>query len=325
MKKVKKGCLIIVLVLIIMAVLLGISVKYIAQFIFQPSVQGVQTLKLGDYVYFGKYYDKPILWRVINIDKDGAPLLFAERIICLKAFDAEGEYHTDRVKVIGSCYWPDSNIRQWLNSAEKNIDWIQNAPSEENVTFNAYDQEKGFLADGNFTLREREAIKQVSQKVLLNEKHKKVKDGGEDWYLGSAYDLLADMENSYDSAYYKNVTDKVFFLSVVELKQYVYDRGWECRRKPTNEAVENSSFKRDYRSSKSYCIYWLRTPTGSSGGSSVYVVTDIKGFRQSNTVVEFLPCSGETGVCPALYLNMESISIKSGSGTEKKPYVLESK
>jgi hypothetical protein len=43
-----------------------------------------------------KYYNEPILWRVINIDKDGDPLLFSEHILCLKAFDSAGAYHPDQ-------------------------------------------------------------------------------------------------------------------------------------------------------------------------------------------------------------------------------------
>ncbi|WFD09600.1 hypothetical protein [Tepidibacter hydrothermalis] len=70
-----------------------------------------KELKIGDYIQFGKYNDELILWRIINIDPDGNPLLFSDRIISLKAFDADGNYHDDEIRVDdGSNYWRDSNI-----------------------------------------------------------------------------------------------------------------------------------------------------------------------------------------------------------------------
>ena len=106
------------------------------------------TIHIGTYIQFGTYNSAPILWRVIYKDGSGNPVLLADRILTIKAFDAEGTYHTgnnDRVSS-GSNYYPGSNIRQWLNSSSSNsggniIDWTQNSNSTE----------KGFFADGNFT------------------------------------------------------------------------------------------------------------------------------------------------------------------------------
>ena len=71
-----------------------------------------QTLKIGDYIEFGKYDEQTILWRVISIDEEGNSLIFSDKIISLKMFDAKGSYHKneDR-KELGSNYWKDSNIR----------------------------------------------------------------------------------------------------------------------------------------------------------------------------------------------------------------------
>ena len=54
----------------------------------------------------------PILWRVIDFDEDGDPLLYSERILTLKAFDAGGDYHPDDGSdwnryTLGSNYWED--------------------------------------------------------------------------------------------------------------------------------------------------------------------------------------------------------------------------
>jgi hypothetical protein len=80
------------------------------------------AVNVCDYVRFGKYNNEPILWRVIHKDANGDPVLFADRILTMKAFDAAGSYHDydeDRWDY-GSNYYPDSNIRQWLNSSSLN-------------------------------------------------------------------------------------------------------------------------------------------------------------------------------------------------------------
>jgi hypothetical protein len=60
------------------------------------SVASAQTkakVKIGTYIKFGKYNGQPILWRVIHNDENGNPVLFADRILSIKAFDASGNYH----------------------------------------------------------------------------------------------------------------------------------------------------------------------------------------------------------------------------------------
>lgn len=41
------------------------------------------NLKIGDYIQFGRYQGEHILWRVIDIDDEGDPLLLADEIITL--------------------------------------------------------------------------------------------------------------------------------------------------------------------------------------------------------------------------------------------------
>ena len=128
-----------------------------------PVIRPVDRFAIGNYIEFGTYYGEPILWRVIHVDKDGDPLLLADRILTLKAYDSRGDFHPGiegRVEH-GSSKWEDSNIRQWLNSEELRITWWQNEPKAENIFlgWNPYDREKGFLANGNFTSSERKLIK----------------------------------------------------------------------------------------------------------------------------------------------------------------------
>lgn len=285
--------------------------------IMKKEANAAQAIKIGDYIQFGSYYDEPILWRIINIDEDGDPLLFSEFILCLKAFDAKGSYHQHHIrKKEGSNEWENSNISQWLNSSDEIINWTQNPPSADNVCNKLlpYDKEKGFLADGNFTEEERNIIKPITHKVLLTDIDKEKRDGGIERH-GHSYDI-SDVVQNYDQAYYKNVTDKVFFLSVKEIKEYVYDRGWIYKAKLTPKAVKSIQ-SYDYFSYITTGIYWkyyLRTPS---------VFTE-KGRSISDTgLVIFNNASfSEDGVRPALSLNMKTVALESGSGSSKSPYII---
>ena len=131
-------------------------------------------IKIGDYIKFGKYNGKPILWRVININEDGSPMLLSDRILTFKAFDAKGDNigrddQRNSRNQYGSNLWVASTLRQWLNSSDMKVDYKYNLPTSENVIFNAYDDEKGFLADGNFTEAERNLILTSKIKVLIPE------------------------------------------------------------------------------------------------------------------------------------------------------------
>ncbi|WP_371829306.1 DUF6273 domain-containing protein [Natranaerovirga pectinivora] len=121
------------------------------------------------------------------------------------------------------------------------------------------------------------------------------------------------MQN-YDSAYYKNIEDKVFFLSVKEIKEYVDDRGWEYRAKPTSKAVQNSPDE-DVSSSQ-YWYNWLRSPYASYS-NDVRNVDDEGGINGSNA-----NNCGVGGVRPALSLNLSSVIFKSGSGTKSNPFII---
>ena len=293
---------------------------------FKPS-----TLNIGDYIQFGKYNNAPILWRVIHKDANGDPILFADRILTIKAFDAKGSYHTgnsDRVNY-GSNYYPDSNLRQWLNSSSPNIgantiDWIQNDPSSTNLAYgnNPYNMEKGFLADGNFTAIERSLIKSYTHKVLLSGIDQTMKDGGTENHSYVIYDWVFEIAlTNYDTtAFYKNVTDNVFLLSLKQLKEWVKDRGFDVLAIPTKEAVSQSDFKPSYLNDVGYWNYYLNTPQADS--SSL-----VRTVRINSNVQNFTSLTSDCGYCggvrPALQLNVSSaIFASGGSGTSGNPYVV---
>lgn len=300
----------------------------------------MDDLKIGDYIEFGKYDEQPILWRVIHIDEDGNPLLFSDRILSLKAFDSMGKYHknTER-KEGGSSYWKDSNIRQWLNSSENagEIKWIQNPPNEDNIftvmdgekNF-AYDKEKGFLADGNFTEAERGLIHPVLHKTLLCELDMDKKTGGTTKHIANG-DISSAVGN-YDDAYYENVEDKVFLLDIKEVRTYVIENKEDFNDdfyigKPTKELVKKSieynvrpyigSSIFDYNKPFAYC---LRIPSPYNGEINVQTidVNDDDCFVSQALVNSPIFC----GIRPALFIDNSNTTIISGKGTESKPFIV---
>ena len=287
------------------------------------------TVNIGDYIQFGKYNDAPILWRVIHKESDGNVILFADRILTIKVFDAGGSYHvgnSDRV-YFGSNFYKDSNIRQWLNSSSPNsgastIDWIQNDPSAANIQdgHNPYNTEKGFLADGNFTATERALIKPYTHKVVLSGTDAAKKDGGTANHTSNK-NIDSVVQNYDTDAYYQNVTDSIFMLSVKQIKEWVYDNSAALGTnyhiaKPTAEAVTQSTYKDAKLKSESYWYYWLNSPIASNDDFVRYVGT-------GGSVGEADPNYYDIGVRPALQLNLSSTIIKSGSGTDGSPYVVD--
>jgi chitodextrinase len=294
----------------------------------QPTVAkaaAAGSVKLGDYIRFGKYNNAPILWRVINIDANSNAILFADRILTLKAFDAKGSYHywLDR-RSYGSNFYHDSNLRQWLNSSSPNdgsnkIDWIQNDPNSDNLTNNYYNNEKGFLADGNFSALERSLIIPITHKVLLASTDSSIKSGGNKKHMW--FGSLDDITNYDTDAYYHYVSDNVFLLSVKELKKFVYDRGWNIETRPTEEAVNQSDFKHFNINSYTNYFYWLNTP--SEEGSCFVGACFVRAVASSSGAGSYMASSYDVGVRPALQLNLSTISLASGgSGASSSPYVV---
>jgi hypothetical protein len=190
------------------------------------ATQVVTTLKLGDYVEFGSYNSSPIIWRVINVNDDSSVMLYSEKILCIKPFDAAesglsnqtgGSYTTDKDRQrYGSNNWKSSNIREWLNSDKRAVVYTTQPPNDSAVwgNMNSYAKEAGFLT--NLTEKEKIAIQPVTHKSLLSGVDSKYKNGGTQKHKFE--ESIDQVIANYDSAYYENVIDKVFLLDVRELK-----------------------------------------------------------------------------------------------------------
>jgi alpha-tubulin suppressor-like RCC1 family protein len=287
------------------------------------------TIKIGDYILFGRYNDEPILWRVIGDSGNpearlgdkikGDPLLLSDRILTLKSFDPDY-----------SNFWAGSTLRAWLNSDK------QEGSGERYEK--AY-KEKGFLADGNFTEAERRVIKPVTQKTLLSisdiQFRKDLNFQGTEPH--EDIEILEEgAVANYDNAYSHEVTDEVFILDIKQFLQMTKTLGGYNRARPTEKCVEKSGPKYfgGYYSPTGEFVkneivpydlwyYWLRTPAALDPGMVRYV--DCKsGFFKFFTVRIYSVSStrDEIGVRPALYLDSKLVTFESGKGTYMYPFVV---
>lgn len=277
--------------------------------------QSNTNIKIGEYIQMGTYYDEPILWRCVGIDPNG-PLMFSDKVICLKAFDAAGygaqgshsrnvDYYISNRFTDGSNYWVDSNIRIWLNSNDKagDIEWAcGNPPTKDNVWngYNAYDKEAGFLT--NFTEDEKKAIKEVRQKTTVEAPE----------YESGIYDtgIEALDGNNYASAYGKYTNDKMFLLdsrqkSVIGNYSDILGSDYYIG-KSSKQCAENCQANYSINEGDNV-TYWLRTPYGNSHCWT----GNYNGADSAD--------DGATGVRPAFYLSNDAIKIN-GDGTESNPY-----
>ena len=246
-----------------------LTLSLIPQFPISAGAAGLDNLKVGDYLQMGTYNNAPIIWRCIGYDHEGSPIMFSDQIISIKPFDAQTTEKVDshardtsdtQRANYGSNYWPDSNLRTWLNSAAPAgyVDWNGNPPTAkklawydksssswkganqqgEHVGYNAYDKEAGFRT--NFTAAELAAVKSVTHDSLVTgaattpkeSELSSVTGSGAFWtndaqHGGWTIDTLMEPTNTptgvnYASAYKEQVTDTFFCLDVKELYEMVY-------------------------------------------------------------------------------------------------------
>lgn len=284
---------------------------------------------VGKYIKFGNYLGEPIIWRVIhkvteedvenNIYKgykEGELFLLSDRIICFKCFDgSDSKQNDDKRNKWGNNEWSSSNIRIWLNSKESimNNDSYGGtgvAPNNSNVNYNPYETEAGFLSDVNFTKKERNMIQEVTNRYVIDF-DLDGKDGGEgkhEYKQESPESVI----KGYNTAAYKNSLDKVFFLNIDELYNYVYNKLNHVNGKPyyiacsTSKAREKNGYESPTRQDEEW-MYWLRDENTIKSCSPRLVLS-------GGSIADGGAFSGFYGVRPALYLDMHDMCLDNNSG-----------
>ncbi|MHB8962061.1 MAG: DUF6273 domain-containing protein, partial [Saccharofermentanales bacterium] len=322
--------------LTITAILSAISLASCSQpLVCQANTVDSATTEIGDYMILGSYDGAPVIWRCVDADSNGL-LMLSDRILCLKPFDAAGThvYRDGTLQndpggnraMYGSNLWETSNIRAWLNStaSASYVAWPDGCPPVNNAVysgFNDYADEKGFLAEGNFTVSELGAIKLVSQKTLLNSVDvEALSDSGSSLHLYSqGFDSVIQ---NFDTAYGHNVTDRMFLLDVMQvykvwLNAPVLGAEYYIGR-PTQNAVDRSEYKNECLAPGKNWHYWLRTPSSHPQRTSSVRYVFLGDSINGNSA--FSGCIYGMGVRPAFYLNEESLEFLTGSGSCTDPY-----
>lgn len=316
----------------------------------------VKEYSIGSYYQLGTYNNEPILWQCVDADENGV-LMLSDKILCYKKYDRDTpgvkdrHSHMGRNAEGGDYLWEESALRDWLNSSTDylNTTWHRSIP--EGVEFNPYNSESGFLSDNNFTESERSVMKTVNQWQVLHLRDALLNENGVKWAFGYDYSPEGKLpylshvyaakayyapKNKYFSkdGYYSHVegamyrsTDTMFLLNGKQVYNMVQNIGYKIAQ-PTLSAKTklyknlNRNIEDDLDDiEKDYLYWWFLgvPPDGNCGDVISYFDSGefVAGVKYATRI--------DIGVRPAFYLNEANAVIKSGSGTETDPYVLDGK
>lgn len=223
-------------------------------------------IKTGDTFEIGTYNDEKIAWSVLRINTDGTAVLVADKILTFKAFDASEsgasyEYNGETylpsaanaddfellVQTQGNNDWSTSNIRTWLNSDSKVVEYKDGIPVSKAMAdrMNGYNTEPGFLY--GFTDEEKNILTEVENKTNGEEIVSK---------------------------------DKVYLLTKADIDDFE-KAGISIYASPTDAAVKNneSSYYKEYKDMLHMDEYywWLREPVEGTPYKCYFVTS---GYEQ---------------------------------------------
>lgn len=223
-------------------------------------------IKTGDTFEIGTYNDEKIAWSVLRINTDGTAVLVADKILTFKAYDASEsgasyEYNGETylpsadnaedfellVQTQGNNDWSTSNIRTWLNSDSKVVEYKDGIPVSKAMAdrMNGYNTEPGFLY--GFTDEEKNILTEVENKTNGEEIVSK---------------------------------DKVYLLTKADIDDFE-KAGISIYASPTDAAVKNneSSYYKEYKEMLHMDEYywWLREPVEGTPYKCYFVTS---GYEQ---------------------------------------------
>lgn len=309
---------------------------------FTPVNAAENSPKEGDYVKFGTYHGAAVLWRVVDLDEDGAPMLLSDQIITNKPFNLHSNNEIS---------WEISYIRTWLNSepGQGQVKYIEDEffssyPLDPRVwDVNALKNEAGFLSPTNFTAAEVGILKESKQRDTLVNKYMADKEGGsKELYLDSNITDLGQAASIAKNAYYKYVTDRMFIMDIEQMNELYKKFGDYANSSATYESLQyernaNTDLIDHYydhtgrkeiplEKSVEYSPQYVRNVIARD---SHYAIIGI-GFGNIDEFETGFGSSGGdnldiTGVRPACYIDMSKTGIASGSGSKDDPYRFDAK
>lgn len=198
----------------------------------------------------------------------------------------------------GSSYWATSNLREWLNSSDIQVDYTSNPPSNELTNGNGYDEEPGFLSQ--FTDYELNQIAITEHRIPLNSFDRSVQIGG-----GSQSPHFNNLGPIFLSNYswaafsfkqyaYRSENDKLFLLNAEEMYWYLTQRGISYIKSLTPEAAQKNG------TSISNVNWWFN-------GSFDHQGTDLVGATTGNLLYYHNAPDYKLGVVPAMHLKPDTI------------------
>jgi hypothetical protein len=235
------------------------------------------SVEKGDYISFGKYNSESIIWRMIEEDSESC-LLLSDKNLCLKPFDGE------------SGRWSESQLREWLNSAENT-----------NVFYN----EAGFLSQCNFTDEEYEILFGTLHSSIISEGYAQESDSGNEEHIYSID--VAQSSSNGSVAFKENVVDKVFIPSVDYmdvLRSNVKIFGVEYNMTYLGDVIKN-------------CPYWLCDSMGSDP-----LENKVRVMSADNKISQSKVDNENIGVRPMCRIKKGAFNFLGGNGEKETPYIL---
>jgi hypothetical protein len=205
------------------------------------------------------------------------------------------------------------------------VAWTKKRPTSDYVVnkANAYDKEKGFLSDPNFTAAERAAILQTKHNVTIAEDYSEKATGGGTALREAELFAKESVVQAQDDLLYETLADKVFLLTLAEVRDYLAARNYPITGQLTAQAAARNATSGKLSAGEVW-PYWLLSPNFKDG-SAVYTVgtydsslvgKNVKGSFESTTPAK----KDDVGVRPAIYVNPAALVLTAGTGHQTTPY-----